>query len=410
MESEIGVAMSENLKICSGFRFAGVHCGLKAGDALDLALLLSDCPAAAAAVFTENRFPAAPVVCGRKQMAAGDKIQAVLINSGNANACTGDQGEIDVAIVAEVLAAALELPREQMFISSTGVIGEPLPVTTILRGVESLVESLDDDAFGGPALERAARAIMTTDKSQKTVGIEVETSLGVVTITGIAKGAGMIHPNMATMLAYLLTDAGIEPQILQGMLKRVVDQSFNRISVDGDMSTNDTVLTLANGISGYSLSAPADLEAFEKGLLKVARELSTMIVKDGEGATKTVTIKVTGARHLKDAEIICRAVANSALVKTAFFGQDANWGRIIAAVGYAGVELKPELVNVSFDQVRVVSGGMRDPEYLEADGAAVLRQAEFTVKIDLQSGEDEFTVLTSDLTHDYISINADYRS
>jgi len=402
--------MSENIKICSGFRFAGVHCGLKDGDALDLALLLSDCPAATAAVFTENRFPAAPVVCGRKQIAAGDKIQAVLINSGNANACTGHQGEIDVAIVAEVLAAALELPRERMFISSTGVIGEFLPVTTILQGVELLVESLDDGALGGPALERAARAIMTTDKSQKTVGVEVETSLGAVTITGIAKGAGMIHPNMATMLAYLLTDAGIEPQILQVMLKRVVDKSFNRISVDGDMSTNDTVLVLANGVSGYSLSAPADLEAFENGLLRVAQELSFMIVQDGEGATKTVTITVTGARHPEDAEIICRAVANSVLVKTAFFGQDANWGRIIAAVGYAGVELKPELVNVSFDRVRVVSGGMRDPEYLEEDGAAVLRQAEFTVKIDLQSGEDEFTVLTSDLTHDYISINADYRS
>jgi glutamate N-acetyltransferase/amino-acid N-acetyltransferase len=220
----------------------------------------------------------------------------------------------------------------------------------------------------------------------------------------------MIHPNMATMLAYLLTDAGIEPHILQGMLKRVVDKSFNRISVDGDMSTNDTVLALANRASGFTLSASADLEAFENGLLKVAHELSFKIVQDGEGATKTVTIKVTGARRAGDAEKICRAVANSALVKTAFFGQDANWGRIVAAVGYAGVELNPELVNVSFDQIRVVSGGLRDPHYLEEDGAAVLHQAEFTVKIDLQSGEDEFTLLTSDLTHDYISINADYRS
>jgi len=194
------------------------------------------------------------------------------------------------------------------------------------------------------------------------------------------------------------------------MLKRVVDKSFNRISVDGDMSTNDTVLALANGASGFSLTTPADLEAFESGLLKVARELSFKIVQDGEGATKTVTIKVAGARRAGDAEKICRAVANSALVKTAFFGQDANWGRIVAAVGYAGVELNPELVNVSFDQIRVVSSGLRDPHYLEEDGAAVLRQAEFTVKIDLQSGEDEFTILTSDLTHDYISIKADYRS
>ena len=402
--------MSENIKICAGFRFAGVHCGLKADSALDLALLLSDCPATAAAVFTENRFPAAPVLCGRKQIAAGDKIQAVLINSGNANACTGSQGEIDLATVAEVLAAALEIPRSQTFISSTGVIGEPLPVTTILNGIELLVDNLDENLSGSAALERAAQAIMTTDKDQKIVGIEIETSQGTITLTGIAKGAGMIHPNMATMLAYLLTDAGIEQETLQTILKRVVDKSFNRISVDGDMSTNDTVLALANGVSGCSLTSSADLEAFEMALLQIAQELALAIVKDGEGATKVVEIIVAGAQDVKSAEKICRAVANSALVKTAFFGQDANWGRIIAAVGYAGVAIKPELVNISFDQVRVVSGGIRDPHYREEDGAAVLQKAEFAVKIDLQLGEDEFTVLTSDLTHDYISINADYRS
>lgn len=402
--------MSDIIKICSGFRFAGVHCGLKPAAALDLALLLSDCPATTAAVFTENRFPAAPVICGRKQIAAGDKIQAVLINSGNANACTGSQGEIDLATVAEVLAAALEIPRSQTFISSTGVIGEPLPVTTILKGIELLVDNLDENLSGSAALERSAQAIMTTDKDQKIVGIEVETSQGTITLTGIAKGAGMIHPNMATMLAYLLTDAGVEQKTLQAILKRVVDKSFNRISVDGDMSTNDTVLALANGVSGCSLTSSADLEAFEMALLQIAQELALAIVKDGEGATKVVEIIVAGAQDVKSAEKICRAVANSALVKTAFFGQDANWGRIIAAVGYAGVAIKPELVNISFDQVRVVSGGIRDPHYREEDGAAVLRKAEFAVKIDLQSGEDEFTVLTSDLTHDYISINADYRS
>ncbi len=402
--------MFENVKICAGFRFAGVHCGLKSADMLDLALLLSDCPATAAAVFTENRFPAAPVLCGRKQIAAGDKIQAVLINSGNANACTGHQGEVDVAAVAEVLGAVLELPRAQTFISSTGVIGEPLPVTTILKGVELLVGDLEKDAVGNAALQRAAQAIMTTDKSPKIVGVEIETSMGVIIITGVAKGAGMIHPNMATMLAYLLTDAEVELETWSAMLKRVVDRSFNRISVDGDMSTNDTVLALANGVSGCSLVRESDLEALEDGLLKVAQELSLMIVKDGEGATKAVEIIVSGAPDAAAAEKICRAVANSALVKTAFFGQDANWGRIIAAVGYAGVEIEPELVNVSFDKVRVVSGGIRDPHYREEDGAAVLQKPEFSVKIDLQSGEDEFTLLTSDLTHEYVSINADYRS
>ncbi len=402
--------MSENIKICPGFRFAGVHCGLKADSALDLALLLSDCPATAAAVFTKNRFPAAPVIYGRKQLAAGEKIQAVLINSGNANACTGHQGEVDVAAVAEVLAVTLELPRPRIFISSTGVIGEPLPVTTILNGVGLLVADLDEDRTDNASLHRAAQAIMTTDKSPKIAGVEVQTSQGVITLTGIAKGAGMIHPNMATMLAYILTDVEVEAEILAAMLKRVVGKSFNRISVDGDMSTNDTVLALANGVSGCALSSAADLEMLEAGLLQVARDLAYMIVKDGEGATKVVTIKVVGAADAVSAEKVCRAIANSALVKTAFFGQDANWGRIIAAVGYAGVELKPELVNISFDQIRVVSNGLRDPDYLEEDGAAVLRKPEFSVKIDLQSGEDEFTVLTSDLTHEYVSINADYRS
>ncbi len=402
--------MSDNIKICPGFRFAGVHCGLKADLALDLALLLSDCPATAAAVFTENRFPAAPVVYGRRQLAAGEKIQAVLINSGNANACTGHQGIVDVATVAEVTAAALELPRAQVFISSTGVIGEPLPVTTILNGVELLTAELDEKRPEGESLARAARAIMTTDKTPKISGITVETGQGAITLTGIAKGAGMIHPNMATMLAYILTDAAVEAGIFKAMLKRVADKSFNRISVDGDMSTNDTVLALANGVSGCRLSDNADLEILENALLEMARDLAYMIVKDGEGATKVVEIAVSGAATPAAAEKICRAIANSALVKTAFFGQDANWGRIIAAVGYAGVELKPELVNISFDQVRVVSNGLRDPQYREAAGAAVLRKPEFSVKIDLQSGEDEFTILTSDLSHEYVSINADYRS
>ena len=402
--------MSENIKICPGFRFAGVHCGLKADSALDLALLLSDCPATAAAVFTENRFPAAPVVYGRRQMAAGEKIQAVLINSGNANACTGHKGEVDVATVAEVTAAAFDVSRSKVFISSTGVIGEYLPVTTILNGVEILTADLDEKRSDSESLTRAARAIMTTDKNPKISGIAVETSQGLITLTGIGKGAGMIHPNMATMLAYILTDADVEAGILKAMLKRVAEKSFNRISVDGDMSTNDTVLALANGVSGCVLTGSADLEILENALLQIARDLAYMIVKDGEGATKVVEIAVVGAASPAAAEKICRAIANSVLVKTAFFGQDANWGRIIAAVGYAGVELDPELVNISFDQVRVVSNGLRDSQYREEDGAAVLRKPEFSVKIDLQSGEDEFSVLTSDLTHEYVSINADYRS
>lgn len=402
--------MSENIKICPGYHFSGVHCGLKADGALDLALLLSDCPAVAAAVFTKNQFPAAPVIYGRRQLADGSDLRAVMINSGNANACTGHQGEVDVLTVVEVLAAALKLSPSEVFISSTGVIGEPFPVTTVLEGVETLVSGLECELSSEEAFDAVSRAIMTTDQVPKTVGIEVETSQGRVTLTGIAKGAGMIHPDMATMLAYILTDAEIDRHTWQAMLQRVVDKSFNRISVDGDMSTNDTVLALANGVSGCCLTNSSDLDVLEMGLLQVARDLAFMIVKDGEGATKVVEIKVVGAANVLAADKICRAVANSALVKTAFFGQDANWGRIIAAVGYAGVEINPELVNISFDQVRVVTGGVRDPDYREEDGAAVLRQPEFSVKIDLQSGEDKFTIFTSDLTHNYISINADYRS
>ena len=396
---------------CPGYRFAGVACGLKGGEAKDLALILSDQPAAAAAVFTRNRFPAAPVLYGRRQLAAATPVRAVMINSGNANACTGHQGEVDLMTTVAVLASVLGLPREEIFISSTGVIGEPFPVTVILKGIEALAaEIAADGADAAAGLENAARAIMTTDQVPKLASTEIQTSRGRVTITGLAKGAGMIHPDMATMLGYLLTDAGIGRKEWQAMLTRVVDASFNRITVDGDTSTNDTVLALANGVSGCHLEAAGDLALFEAGLLEVARRLAYMIVKDGEGATKVVTIKVVGADTPGAAEKVARAVANSALVKTAFFGQDANWGRIVAAVGYAGVAIDPARVNVDFDGVRVVSGGMRDPAYREEDGAAVLRRPEFVVKIDLQAGEDDYSLLTSDLTHDYISINADYRS
>ena len=399
------------VKPCPGYRFAGIACGLKDGETRDLALILSAAPATAAAVFTRNRFPAAPVVYGRRQLAAGTPVRAVMINSGNANACTGHQGEIDLMTTVEVLASVLGLSREEIFISSTGVIGEPFPVTAILKGIEKLEEEINGaGADSAAALENAARAIMTTDQVPKLAGTVVRTSRGTVTITGLAKGAGMIHPDMATMLGYLLTDAEIDRESWQAMLKRVVDASFNRITVDGDTSTNDTVLGLANGVSGCRLESAGDLALFEEGLLEVARQLAYMIVKDGEGATKVVTIKVVGAESPQAAEKVARAVANSSLVKTAFFGQDANWGRIVAAVGYAGVEIDPARVNVDFDGVRVVSAGMRDPAYREEDGAAVLRQPEFVVKIDLQAGEDDYSLLTSDLTHDYISINADYRS
>ncbi len=390
---------------CPGYRFAVLHCGLKKGDQLDLALIVSEKPAVAAAVFTTNKFPAAPVIYGRRQLAVAMPISAVLVNSGNANACTGDQGVADVKQLAKELSSVLSVPEEQIFISSTGVIGEPLPVDMIAASLPRFPDLLS--ASGLPA---AATAIMTTDSQSKTCSVSLQLSTGVVHLCGFAKGAGMIEPNMATMLAYLLTDAAIDCSRLQEILKRVVDKTFNRISVDGDTSTNDTVLLLANGVSGCSLACDADAKVFEAGLYQVADELSRMIVKDGEGATKMVEILVKNAPDRQAAEKISRTIAHSLLVKTAFYGEDANWGRIIAALGYAGVDLDPGRVDIWLDRIQVVADGQRCPDYREADGARVFRQDSFTITIDLHAGDGSFSLLTTDLSHEYVSINADYRT
>ncbi len=390
---------------CPGYRFAALHCGLKKEEQLDLALIVSEAPAAAAAVFTTNRFPAAPVIYGRRQRAASTPVSAVLVNSGNANACTGNEGLAHVGALAEELASVLSLPVEQVFISSTGVIGEPLPLEMIVASLPSFPGLLSPSHL--PAV---AKAIMTTDSHPKTSSVAVKVSTGEVHICGLAKGAGMIEPNMATMLAYILTDADIADSRLQEVLEKVVADTFNRISVDGDTSTNDTVLCLANGVSGCSLAASADEEIFAVALFQVADQLARMIVKDGEGATKTVEILVNNAPDRRAAEQISRTIAHSLLVKTAFYGEDANWGRIIAALGYAGVDLDPERVDIWLDRIQVVAGGRRHPDYREEDGAAVFKQENFTVTIDLHAGDGSFSLLTADLSHEYVSINADYRT
>jgi len=390
---------------CPGYQFAALHCGLKKDQQPDLALIVSDVPAVAAAVFTTNRFPAAPVIYGRRQRDDGNPVSAVLVNSGNANACTGEQGLADVRQLAQKLSAVLSLPVEQVFISSTGVIGEPLPLDMIVSSLPRF-----PDLLSSSALPAAAEAIMTTDSQPKTCSVMLQLSTGEVHICGFAKGAGMIEPNMATMLAYLLTDTEVSGSRLQEMLKRVVDKTFNRISVDGDTSTNDTVLCLANGISGCSLTAAEDEKIFIAGLYQVADQLSRMIVKDGEGATKLVEILAKNVSDVQAAEQICRAIAHSLLVKTAFYGEDANWGRIIAALGYAGVDLNPDQVDIWLDRIQVVAGGQRSPDYQEADGAEVFRQDSFTITIDLHAGDGSFSLLTTDLSHEYVSINADYRT
>ncbi len=397
--------MEKTVNDCPGYRFAALHCGLKKDVQPDLALIVSEVPAVAAAVFTTNLFPAAPVIYGRRQLAAMIPISAVLVNSGNANACTGNQGLVHIKQLAAELAAVLCIPEEQVFISSTGVIGEPLPVDIIIASLSRF-----PDLLSSSALSAAAKAIMTTDSQPKTCSVMLQLSTGEVHICGFAKGAGMIEPNMATMLAYLLTDTEVSGSRLQEMLKRVVDKTFNRISVDGDTSTNDTVLCLANGVSGCSLATEADEKAFEAGLYQVADELSRMIVKDGEGATKMVEILVKNASDRQSAEQISRTIAHSLLVKTAFYGEDANWGRIIAALGYAGVDLDPGQVDIWLGDVQVVAGGQRSPDYQEADGAEVFRQDSFTITIDLHVGDGSFSLLTTDLSHEYVSINADYRT
>ncbi len=397
--------MEKTVNDCPGYRFAALHCGLKKDVQPDLALIVSEVPAVAAAVFTTNLFPAAPVIYGRRQLAAMIPISAVLVNSGNANACTGDQGLVHIKQLAEGLSSVLSVPEEEVFISSTGVIGEPLPVDIIIASLSRF-----PDLLSSSALSAAAKAIMTTDSQPKTCSVMLQLSTGEVHICGFAKGAGMIEPNMATMLAYLLTDTEVSGSRLQEMLKRVVDKTFNRISVDGDTSTNDTVLCLANGVSGCSLATEADAKAFEAGLYQVADELSRMIVKDGEGATKMVEILVKNASDRQSAEQISRTIAHSLLVKTAFYGEDANWGRIIAALGYAGVDLDPGQVDIWLGDVRVVAGGQRSPDYQEADGAEVFRQDSFTITIDLHVGDGSFSLLTTDLSHEYVSINADYRT
>jgi glutamate N-acetyltransferase/amino-acid N-acetyltransferase len=397
--------MGTDAMTCRGYRFAGVHCGLKAAPKLDLGVIMSDRPAAAAALFTTNRFPAAPVIAGRRQLAAGGPVRLVVVNSGNANACTGDGGLAAVRRTAAAAAAVFAVPAATVFVSSTGVIGEPLPVTRLETGLPAARKALSEDG-----LEAFSRAIMTTDSAPKVAAGTVVIAGRPVGVLGIAKGAGMIEPHLATMLAYLLTDADIDSTRLNALLRRVAAKSFNRITVDGDTSTNDTVLLLANGASGCRLEAAAELMPLEAELERVAGELARMIVADGEGATKTVTVMVRGAVDDHDAERVARTISRSLLVKTAWFGEDANWGRIVAAVGNAGVEVEPAVVRIFLNDVLVVDGGRRAAAYREEDGTAVFRRPAYTITVELGAGPGTFSVLAADLSYDYVRINAGYRT
>ena len=390
----------------NGFLFGAVKAGIRGKDRLDLALITCTAPAAAAAVFTTSQVKAAPVLLGMERIKSG-RVQAILVNSGIANACTGAEGMAKARGASAAAALALQISEDLVQISSTGVIGQQLDMACFDH-LPRLVAGLAPDR----AMD-VARAIMTTDTVPKVAVRRVTIGGQTVTIAGMAKGAGMIQPNMATMLSYLMTDAAVSPAVLQAILSGSVNQSFNRITVDGDTSTNDTVLLLASGKAGNPLID--DLSSAEAGLLQGAvdeltRDLALQIVADGEGATKLVTIRVEGAHTDLEAEQAARTVANSPLVKTAFFGQDANWGRIIAALGRSGIDFDQAAVDIAFDQAQIVGNGLWLGPAAEEAATRVLKQKAFTVLISLRQGQGACAIYTCDLSLDYVKINADYRS
>ncbi len=390
----------------SGVRAAGVHAGIKAAEAKDVALIVTDTPATAAGVFTKNSVTAAPVIVCREHLNDG-QAQAVIVNSGNANACTGEIGMANARRMAAATAEQLGIDANLVCVSSTGVIGQQLPMDKIENGIRAAARALNTE--GG---SDAAEAIMTTDTHPKSVAVEIEISGTPVRIGGIAKGSGMIAPNMATMLSYLTTDAKISAETLQAALNRVVDATYNLLTVDTDRSTNDTVLILATGHADTTEIVAVDgedYEAFCEGLLFVCTELVKMLARDGEGATKLVEVVVKHAKNRSDAEKAARAVAESPLVKTAVFANDANWGRIMMAIGKSGAEFDPYQVDVYLADYQLVKAGM-DSGYDENKATALFAQDPVRITIDLCAGDTEITMWTCDYSYDYIRINADYRT
>ena len=388
-----------------GFSASGVAAGIKSeSNRLDLACIFADRPAAWAATLTHNLFAAAPVKLARELLRGGGPLQAILVNSGNANAATGPAGDRHARAVAAAVAKVLELPVGRVLVSSTGIIGRPLPVARILGAVPEAVRTLELSGGG-----RAAQAIMTTDTFVKQTALELKIGGKTVRIGGMCKGAGMIHPNMATMLAYITTDAAVPQGLLRRLLAAAVGRTFNRINIDGDQSTNDTVVLMAGGAAGARVPATGpDRERFAAALAEICRRLAELIVRDAEGATKLVEIEVRGARTDADALRVADAVANSKLVKTAWFGGDLNWGRIVAAIGYAGVRIQPERVSISLNGRGVVADGQGVPTGKMARAAREMRQPVLRFVIDLGLGSGNDRVLTCDLTDKYVFINADY--
>jgi glutamate N-acetyltransferase/amino-acid N-acetyltransferase len=387
-----------------GFIAAGIHCGIKKVKR-DLALIVSTSPATAAGVFTLNKVQAAPVLICKEHLRRSKTFKAIVINSGNANACTGQHGYDDAVIMAEVTAKELNIMPEEVFVSSTGVIGEQLPMEKIVNGIKKAVKYLDSGEH-----ENAAKAIMTTDTFAKSISSTFIIDGKNVSIGGISKGSGMIHPNMATMLAFVTTDAGIEHDVFQILLKNVADKTFNKIIVDGDTSTNDMVIALANGQSEIKIEPETEsYRIFEEQLYQILKKLAVDIVKDGEGATKLVEINVEGALNNNDADKAARTVALSPLVKTAIHGEDANWGRIIAAVGYSGIEFNPDKFEIYINGQQILKQNYQVALSIQ-NANQTLKPNEINLLLKLNMGTGKATCWTCDLSAEYVKINGSYRS
>jgi len=389
---------------CPGFAAAGLAAGIKKNGRKDLGLIFCERPAAVAGLFTRNRVQAAPVRLDRERIPRG-RCRAVIVNSGNANCCTGEEGDRRARRMARAAAQALGVAEEEVLVASTGVIGEPLPIDCIEQAAPALAAALRPEGIAD-----FAEAILTTDRVPKGVSVERETASGRFRLTGVVKGAGMIRPDLATLLCFLLTDLAAEAEALRPLLAEGAARSFNRITVDGDTSTNDTVLLLASGASGVGLAAPGVREAFREALGEVMERLARWVVRDAEGANKVVDIVVRGAASEADARRIAEAVAHSPLVKTALFGEDANWGRILAAAGRSGAEFDPAAVNLYVGPVQIVAGGAGCGKEAEAAATEVLRAEAFPIVIELGRGPGTASLVTCDLSIDYVKINADYRS
>jgi len=403
--------IASDLKPVNGLRLGHAEAGIKRPGRKDVLVIELPAGSSVAGVFTKNRFCAAPVKICREHLAttkkAGLEIRALVVNTGNANAGTGEPGYQNAIKTCDELAKLMGLRREQVLPFSTGVILEPLPVEKVVAAMPQAISRLEADNWFN-----AAESIMTTDTQPKATSKQVQINGQTITLTGISKGAGMIHPNMATMLGYVGTDAKVSQELLQQLTTEAADLSFNAITIDGDTSTNDSFIVMATGASGVEIpSSGSAFDAFRQALIEISQQLAQMIVRDGEGATKFITIQIDGGKTEAECKQVAEAIAHSPLVKTAFFASDPNLGRILAAIGYAGiVDLDVSGVQLWLDDVWVAKDGGRHPDYKEEDGQRVMKKAEIRVKANLGRGTATQTVWTCDLSHEYVSINADYRS